>query len=289
MYIGVGDGGNTVSINNQVDVWKNAQNKGLPLGKILRIDPLADGDKPYGIPKDNPFVDDKRALPEIWALGLRNPQRFSWDTQDTHKMLIADIGQSQLEEIDVGKVGANYGWGEREGTRMVKHGDETYRLGLPFLDFLYGYTYPALVYAHHLGRAVTGGYVYRGKALPQLRGMYVFGDVASGRIFFADVQTLSNGSQAVFYELPLQYKGRRTTLKQIVGADRADLRFGIDDRGEIYVLTKQDGMIRRLSAFVPADVSIWPLDYAVDLLEGSWWDSIKDRIEATMRVLLRQR
>jgi hypothetical protein len=204
-------------------------------------------------------------------------------------MLIADIGQSQLEEIDVGEAGANYGWGEREGTRMLMHGDAAHKLGLPFFDFMSGYTYPALVYGHHLGLAVTGGYVYRGDALPQLRGMYVFGDIASGRIFFADAQALNNGRQAIFYELPLYHQGKPKTLKEIVGAARADLRFGIDDRGEIYVLTKQDGMVRRLAALVPAELSIWPVDYPADPLDGSWWSAIYERLEATTRALVRRR
>ena len=289
LYVGVGDGGNTELVNNQVDDWQLAQNRRVPLGKILRIDPLADGGRPYGVPADNPFVGREDTLPEIWALGLRNPQRFSWDTGGSHKMLIADIGQSQLEEIDVGRAGANYGWGEREGPRMVKHGDSKYRLGLPFLDFVLGYTYPALVYGHHLGRAVTGGFVYRGEALPQLRGMYVFGDIASGKIFFADVQALDNSGQAAFYELPLVFQGKPATLRQMVGAERADLRFGVDDRGEIHLLTKQDGRVRRLSALVPAEVSIWPVEYPVAPLESSWWESVHGRIEATARAVLRRR
>ena len=289
LYIGVGDGGNTELVNNQVDDWQLAQNGRVPLGKILRIDPLADGGQPYGVPADNPFVGREGTLPEIWALGLRNPQRFSWDTGGAHKMLIADIGQSQLEEINVGRAGANYGWGEREGTRMVKHGNSKYGLGLPFFDFVLGYTYPALVYGHHLGMAVTGGFVYRGDALPQLRGMYVFGDVVSGKIFFADVQALDNGSQAAFYELPLVFQGKPGTLRQIVGAERADLRFGVDDRGEIHLLTKQDGMVRRLSALVPSEVSIWPVEYPVAPLEESWWGSVQGRVEATVRAVLRRR
>ena len=289
LYIGVGDGGNTELVDNQVDNWQMAQNRRMPLGKILRIDPLADGGQPYGVPADNPFASDERTLPEIWALGLRNPQRFSWDTSGTHKMLIADIGQSQLEEIDVGQAGANYGWGEREGTRMVKHGDSKYGLGLPLLDSVLGYTYPALVYGHHLGLAVTGGFVYRGEALPQLRGMYVFGDIVSGRIFFADVQALDNGRQAAFYEMPLVFQGKSRTLRQIVGAERADLRLGVDDRGEIYVLTKQDGMVRRLSALVPAETSIWPVEYPATPLEGTLWDTVYGRVEATARAVLHRR
>jgi len=169
---------------------------------------------------------------------------------------------------------------------MVKHNNAAYRLGLPLLDFLFGYTYPALVYGHHLGLAITGGYVYRGSAMPQLRGMYVFGDIVSGKIFFTDVEALRNGSQAVFYELPLQFRGAPKTLRQIVGEPRADLRLGVDDRGEIYVLTKQDGMVRRLSALVPAEGAIWPVEYPVDPLGSSFWESMRERLEATFRAFM---
>ena len=119
--------------------------------------------------------------------------------------------------------------------------------------------------------------------------MYVFGDIVSGKIFFADVQGLVNGRQTAFYELPLVVQGKPRSLRQIVGAERADLRFGVDDRGEIHVLTKQDGMVRRLSALVPTDVSIWPIEYPIAPLEVSWWDAIYGRVEATGRALLYRR
>ena len=286
LYVSVGDGGNTVARNGQVDEWRTAQNLMLPLGKMLRIDPLAREGRPYTVPADNPFARDAHALPEIWAYGLRNPERFSFDTGGTRKLLIADIGQDQAEEIDVGSPGANYGWSEREGNRMVSHGDETRRLGLPLGDFLAGYTYPALTYGHHLGRAITGGYVYRGNALPELRGMYVFGDIVSGRLFAADVVRLSSGAQAPFYELPLVHRGRPRTLLDIVGAGRADLRIGVDRRGELYLLTKQDGMIRRLTGFAPAQSALWPVEHADDLLEpASTWTPLADRLRATLEAL----
>ncbi|MEO8856769.1 MAG: PQQ-dependent sugar dehydrogenase [Burkholderiaceae bacterium] len=286
LYIGVGDGGNTVPRNAQVDEWRTAQDLRLPLGKILRIDPLAEGALPYAVPPDNPFAGDAKAIPEIWAYGLRNPQRFSWDTGAEHKMLIADIGQAQLEEIDVGKAGANYGWSEREAGRTVSHGSETERLGLPLHDFLRGYTYPAIAYGHHLGLAVTGGFVYRGTAIPELVGMYIFGDGASGRIFLADVSSLHNGHQATFYEMPLRHQGKPRTLKQIVNAPRADLRFGSDDEGNIYVLTKQDGVVRRLTGTVAAENAIWPVEYPLEPIDSdSAWTRFVGRLSATVRDL----
>jgi glucose/arabinose dehydrogenase len=286
LYVSVGDGGNTVPRNNQVDEWRTAQNRMLPLGKLLRIDPLAHGARAYAVPDDNPFVHDAHALPEIWAYGLRNPERFSFDTGGTHKLLIADIGQDQAEEIDVGSPGANYGWSEREGNRKVSHGDETRRLGLPLGDFLAGYTYPAVTYGHHLGRAVTGGYVYRGDALPQLRGMYVFGDIVSGRVFAADVSRMESGSGTPFYELPLVHRGRARTLLEIVDAPRADLRLGMDRAGELYVLTKQDGVIRRVASFAAAESSLWPVDHPDDVLEpASMWTPLVDRLRGTVEAL----
>jgi glucose/arabinose dehydrogenase len=287
LYMGIGDGGNTVFEGGEVDKWRTAQNRALPLGKILRIDPLEKAGRPYSAPADNPFRADPGALAEVWAYGLRNPERFSWDVGGAHAMLIADIGQSQLEEIDVGHAGANYGWSEREGDGMVSHHEPTKRLPRPLFDLMNGYTYPALTYGHHLGLAVTGGYVYRGEALAQLRGLYVFGDIASGRIFGADVAGLADGSHAPFYELPLSQGGRPRTLLQIVDAPRADLRFGLDDRGEIYVLTKQDGMIRRLAAVVSAESSIRPVDRPDDVLEpASFMTPAYQRIEATLRQLI---
>ncbi len=248
LYIGVGDGGNTTFQYKKVDALHNAQNRLNPFGKILRINPLVDGDRKYSIPRDNPFIQEASSLKEIWAWGLRNPQRFSWDTEGDHAMLIADIGQAQVEEINVGHPGANYGWGEREGMFVVDPNDENHVSSLPAGDERFGYTYPAIQYRHDLGKAINGGFVYRGRAIQALRGMYVFGDIVYGRIFFAEAATLVNGRLSPFAEIKLRYLGRERSLLDILNGDtRADLRFGMDERGEIYLLTKRDGMIRKLS------------------------------------------
>lgn len=260
LYIGVGDGGNTVFRTGRVDGLHTAQNLLSPLGKILRINPLQDGNWPYGVPPGNPFVNDPQVLGAIWAYGLRNPARFSWDTAGSGKMMIADIGQAKIEEIDIGAAGANYGWSLREGNWALDSHDETRLSGLPLDDALKDLTYPALQYGHQLGLAVTGGFVYRGKTIPALQGKYLFGDIASGRIFFADVDRLTNGRPAPFFELPLVYAGKRQSVLEIVHADRADLRFGLDDRGEIYVLTKQDGVVRQLAHAVETESAILPVD-----------------------------
>ena len=167
------------------------------------------------MPPDNPFVGDASYLKEIWALGLRNPQRFSWDTGGTHMMLIADIGQAQVEEIDVGHAGANYGWGEREGTFVVDRDDQSRVSPLPADDGHFGYTYPALQYRHDrpgVAYAITGGFMYRGRAIPALQGKYVFGDIASGRVFFADAATLADGHLSPFAEIKLHYLGKDRSL-----------------------------------------------------------------------------
>jgi glucose/arabinose dehydrogenase len=255
LYISVGDGADTVNNPRRlVDEWHIAQDKALPLGKILRVDPLPHGDKPYAVPRDNPFLGEASTLPEIWAYGLRNPERFSWDSAGANLMLIADIGQRQFEEVNIGRAGANYGWSEREGFTIVDHADESIRGPVAHDDAARGFTPPALVYSRDRGElaAITGGFVYRGNAIPELRGYYLFGDIATGRVFATDVTKLVEGKQATFFELPLQYGGQPQTLRQIVRGDRVDLRFGLDDAGEIYVLSKRNGVVYRLARAVPA-------------------------------------
>jgi len=263
LYISVGDGADTALFpRHLVDEWHIAQDKALALGKILRIDPLAHGDKPYRVPGDNPFVHEQTTLPEIWAYGLRNPERFSWDSAGAHRMLIADIGARQFEEVDIGRSGANYGWSEREGFTVVDHADESVRGPVAHDDAERGFTPPALVYGRRGENlvAITGGHVYRGKAIPELRGHYLFGDIVSGRIFATDVSKLVDGRQATFYELPLQYNGRLQTLRQIVRGDRVDLRFGTDDTGEIYLTSKRNGTVYRFARSVPAAAEIRAAD-----------------------------
>jgi glucose/arabinose dehydrogenase len=251
LYISVGDGGNSaLGQNGKVDIYQHAQNTALPFGKILRINPLASGAAHYSIPPSNPFVDRPGFLPEIWAYGLRNPERFSWDLGGRHKMLIADIGQANIEEIDVGQAGANYGWSLYEGRFLVDHEDERHLL--PVLEPPAGFVFPVAQYDHHdFSRgvaAVIGGFVYRGKLVPNLRGKYVFGDIVSGDIFIADANSLESGTETAISRLRLFYRGAETEMRPgVVGNDqRADLRFGLGEDGEIYVLTKVDGMVRRL-------------------------------------------
>jgi glucose/arabinose dehydrogenase len=166
LYVGLGDGG------SGGDPEDRAQNLGELLGKMLRIDPRPPG-KPYTVPPDNPFVDRQGARSEIWAYGLRNPWRYSFD-RETGDLWIGDVGQDSREEIDIQRGtssgGENYGWDGYEGT-------------LPFEEPLPQDTVPPVYdYGRDLGATVIGGHVYRGAAIPGLQGAYVFGDLYNPQI-----------------------------------------------------------------------------------------------------------
>ncbi len=170
MYIGLGVGG------AQGDPNRNGQNLGTWLGKILRIevDPEYTNGQPYVVPEDNPFVGDASAKPEIWAYGLRNPWRFSFD-RETGDLWIGDVGQNEYEEIDhlaVAEAGANLGWNIMEGDTCYEAAtcDEK------------GLVQPVFTYTHSSGDgcSVTGGYVYRGEEFATIAGTYVFADYCTG-------------------------------------------------------------------------------------------------------------
>ncbi len=185
LYMGFGDGGRPAEPNYY------AQQPNTLLGKLIRID--VDSDTPYTIPPDNPFIDVPDFRPEIWAIGLRNPWRFSFD-RVTGDLWIADVGQWRIEEINyqpVGVGGQNYGWSVYEGTEPYLE-DATLTI-LP-------HTPPILEYTHDEGCSVTGGYVYRGQALPELHGQYFYGDYCSGRIWLATRQPDGVWTSQLFME-----------------------------------------------------------------------------------------
>jgi glucose/arabinose dehydrogenase len=171
LYIGMGDGG------SGGDPLNNGQSPGTLLGKLLRID-VESGVQPYKVPPDNPFLLSAGYLREIWALGLRNPWRFSFD-RGTGDLYIGDVGQNNIEEIDFQPAGdlagRNYGWNIMEGDSCHPFGT----VGCNRTDL----TFPVFVYDHSLGCSVTGGHVYRGAVIPSLQGVYLFGDLCSGRIW----------------------------------------------------------------------------------------------------------
>ncbi|MBB6674353.1 PQQ-dependent sugar dehydrogenase [Cohnella nanjingensis] len=215
LYIGTGDGG------SGGDPHGNGQNKDTLLGKILRIDvdkPSGTEQRPhYGIPADNPFVSGGGAS-EIYAYGLRNPWRFSFDTA-TGDLWAADVGQDKLEEIDRIVNGGNYGWNVKEGTRCFKPEEGCESAGL--ID-------PVWTYGRDLGQSVTGGFVYRGKALPGLAGWYVYGDYATGNIWALR-----------------QVPGKPTYENKLLLASGYNITsFGQDREGELYLCTA-DGEVYR--------------------------------------------
>jgi len=223
LYIGVGDGGGSG------DPEGHGQNTNTLLGSILRIDPITTEAASYLVPGGNPFVDGGGA-PEIFIYGVRNPWRFSFDV-GTDNLWIADVGQNEFEEINrlaasqsFGN-GANLGWNEIEAFQPFDGGtppDPT--------------IYPVFAYSHENGRcSVTGGHVYRGPAIPQLDGVYVFGDYCTGEVFGLNVSTETT-LRALSFEAP------REELVSI----------GTDPDGELY-LVLSGGDIRRVQ---PAPVVV---------------------------------
>ena len=251
LYIGVADGG------SGGDPYNHAQNLASGFGKILRIDPLGRNsrNRQYGIPADNPFANDGKddTLGEIYAYGLRNPQRFSWDAR-TGTMYVADIGQNVVEEISPVTRGANLGWNRWEGS--YRHANRRIEMTSPRSEA--GLTWPIAEFDHTdplLGRsAVTGVYVMREGAVPALRNKVIFGDNPSGEIFYVDADRIPDGGQAPLRRVLLNDGGTGTTLLQIIrarnaatgkpAAPRADLRMGMDGQGRLFLLNKRDGVIR---------------------------------------------
>ncbi len=166
LYVGWGDGGWIGDPHN------NGQNPATLLGKMLRIDPTPRSDLPYSIPSDNPFVHLAGYRPELWATGLRNPWRYSFDPQG--RLIVADVGQNAWEEINIVEKGKNYGWRCREA--LAPYDTSEGCAGKTFAQ-------PFYVYGRDEGLSITGGYVYLADDLPALKGLYIFGDFISGRIW----------------------------------------------------------------------------------------------------------
>ncbi len=203
LYIGLGDGG------SGGDPMGNGQSLGTLLGKVLRIDvDSTSPGKEYGIPPDNPFAGGG-GLAEIWAYGLRNPWRFSFD-RPTGRLFCGDVGQDRFEEIDRIEKGGNFGWNVLEGAHCFQPSSGCDRTGKVL---------PIAEYGHQEGEAVIGGFVYRGAAIPALAGSYVFGDFTSGRIW-----RLEEDPPGTF------------TRSLLLSSGRSISSFGQDQAGEIYVV-----------------------------------------------------
>lgn len=244
LYIGVGDGG---AVENGYAFLAHSPEK--VWGTVLRINPKGNNSANghYGIPANNPFVKNKNALGEIYAYGFRNPHRITW----THsgEMLVSNVGQGNIESLYLVMPGHDYGWPIREGNFVSS--DVEGNLGavtpLPANDSIYHITYPVAEFDHDEGAAISGGFEYEGSAIPQLKGKFLFGDIPSGRLFYVDVADLKQGKQATIKEWKITMNGSPTTLKTLCGNDRVDLHFGKDSHGELYILTKADGKIYKLS------------------------------------------
>jgi len=213
LYIGVGDGG------SGGDPLNAGQRLDTLLGKILRIDVnRGEGNRAYAIPPDNPVLAGRRS--EIWSYGWRNPWRFSFDRQ-TGDMWVADVGQNAVEEINLqpasSKGGENYGWRIMEGDRCFNPPQNCRREGLIM---------PVLTYTHDQGRSVTGGYRYRGNAMPAFRGAYFYADYVSGRIWAAVPQ------------------GDRWQSREVLKTELNISSFGEDEQGELYVIDHRGTVYR---------------------------------------------
>ena len=268
LYIAMGDGG------SGGDPQENGQDTGNPYGAILRIDPMGSNgvNGRYGIVAGNVLAADGDAgtLGEIYAYGLRNPQRFGWDSE-TGRMYIADIGQGAAEEIDVGVNGGNFGWDQREGSLRFE-GDKT----LDMID-------PVAEYYHHANlvndmptdianRAITVGEVARDTGIPGLDGNLLLGDFPTGLIFYLNVDTdpLAGGQDGLAELITLDVNNDPVRLLDLINESRAgrglgevaraDLRFSLGTGSDVYVLNKHDGVIRRLEAVPePSTVVLWCL------------------------------
>lgn len=205
LYIGLGDGG------SGNDPQGNGQSLAVLLGKMLRINVDAAGEgKAYAIPPDNPFVGNKEAAPEIWAYGLRNPWRFSFDGA-TGFLFAGDVGQNAREEIDLIQKGKNYGWNIMEGTICTPGVN-------PNCDQS-GLIPPLIDYPRSEGTTVIGGYVYRGKAIPELTGVYFYADFGNGKIW------------------GFRYDGKSVADRRLIfETGRHISSFGEDDQNELYVV-----------------------------------------------------
>jgi glucose/arabinose dehydrogenase len=212
LYIGFGDGG------SGGDPQGNGQNPHTLLGTILRID--VGGGDPYAIPPDNPFVAGG-GRPEVYAFGLRNPWRWSFD-RATGRLWAGDVGQGRWEEIDIIEKGGNYGWAIREGSRCYRQA--------PCREE--GLVAPVAEYDHTRGCSVTGGYVYRGQAIPDLQGTYLYGDFCSGRIWGLDADAPAAAPQ------------------RLADSDLRITSFAEDRAGELYLLG-YDGRVVKLVPSAP--------------------------------------
>jgi glucose/arabinose dehydrogenase/mono/diheme cytochrome c family protein len=237
LYIGIGDGGSAESGFPYIcdhqgrSVWSS----------ILRIDPAGRDSKngKYGIPPDNPFRGQVGKAEEVFAYGFRNPNRIFWDQEQ--RLWASDIGHKNVEELNLIGAGKFYGWPTREGTFVIDpYEDMNQVFELPPDDANIGATYPLIQLDHDEIAAVIAGYVIeRGP----YKGKFLFGDVPSGRLLFADLGDIDNIKVESW---GVRFQGKEISLRELCGDNRVDLKFGKDKTGQMYLMTKADGKVYRI-------------------------------------------
>lgn len=246
LYIGIGDGGCVEEgygflAHSTEKIW----------GTILRINPQGSNSANghYGIPADNPFAQNSntQTVKEIYAYGFRNPHRITWSRQGA--MFVPNIGQANIESINLVVPGHDYGWPLREGHFVSAgvNGNVGNVYPLPANDSIYKITYPVVEYDHDEGKAISGGFEYWGSAIPALRGKFLFGDIPTGRLFYTTVADMQQGKLATVKEWKITINNHPSTLHEACGSDRVDLHFGRDMQGELYILTKADGKMYKIT------------------------------------------
>ncbi len=260
LYAAIGDGGNGASLVHAP--W--AQDLSNTFGSLIRIDPL--GGPRFGVPGDNPFAGVPGAAEETFAYGLRDPQTFSFaqTSSGAVEIVVAEIGFEEIEEVDISRGGENFGWDAREGTLPV-HPDPA-RPQTP-IDPTGPLVDPVAEYDHLLPSqqqntralptaaptAIIGGFVYEGPSSADLRGEYIFGDLVRGRFFHTNAAAMTsardNSTLTPIKELLVEVDGEETVFIDLVnpGGSRADLRFGLGEDRELYILNKWDRTIRRIA------------------------------------------
>jgi len=252
LYLGVADGGSGGDPLNQ------SQDLGIAFGKVFRIDPLGNNspNKKYGIPADNPMRNTPGALPEIYAYGVRNPQRFAWDSRNG-AMFLSDIGQNIVEEISPVTPGANLGWNVWEGSYRFLGNQSGVQVEGPRADPKM--TYPIVEYGQidpllQTQSAAGGLVVYRGNQVPQLSNLLIFADMPSGEIFYVNADRLPSGGQSAIRRILVNDGSGPKTFLQVIQAKnmaqgkmpvtRADIRFNVGPDNQVFLMNKGDGTIR---------------------------------------------
>lgn len=243
LYIGFGDGG-----SNNIRHPELGHHLKSFLGSIMRIDPAGNNSRngKYGIPATNPFAKeaDPMIVKELYAYGFRNPHRMTWDKTHGNRMMATDIGEANIEELNIIENGGDYGWPAREGIygiATLKDMKTVFRISESDRDL---YKKPFVQYDHEDGNAISGGHIYEGD-LVLLKNKYIFGDIVNGKLFYVNID--AHLSDSTVYELTIIQDGKDTNLQEMSQTKRLHLRVAYDQYNRnLYLITKADGRIRRV-------------------------------------------